>query len=156
MVAGFFLNNQLTDFSFAPKQGDGTPAANAVAPGKRPRSAMSPTIILDKQGRFVAAVGSPGGPAIVAYDLKAVVGFVDWKLPIEQAIALPNMIAAGSVYATEIDKLPAGVAEGLAKKNMKLITGFGAEASGLHGVQAVPGGYRGGADPRREGIAKGF
>jgi gamma-glutamyltranspeptidase/glutathione hydrolase len=156
MVAGFFLNNQLTDFSFEPRQRDGTPAANAVAGGKRPRSAMSPTIILDRQGRFVAAVGSPGGPAIVAYDLKAVVGLIDWKLPMEQAISLPNMIAAGSIYATEIDKLPEGVAEGLAKKNMKLITGFGAEASGLHGVEKIPGGYRGGADPRREGIAKGF
>jgi gamma-glutamyltranspeptidase/glutathione hydrolase len=156
MVAGFFLNNQLTDFSFAPQQPDGTPAANAVAPGKRPRSAMSPTIILDKNGRFVSAVGSPGGPAIVAYDLKAVVGMVDWKLPVEQAIQLPNMIAAGSIYATEPEKLPPAVKDGLAAKNVKLTSGFGAEASGLHGIETIPGGYRGGADPRREGIAKGF
>jgi len=156
MVGGFFLNNQLTDFSFAPKQSDGTPAANAVAPGKRPRSAMSPTIILDKAGNFVAAVGSPGGPAIVAYDLKAVVALVDWKLDIQQAVELPNMIAAGSVYATEPAKFAPGVAEALAAKGMKLSGGFGAEASGLHGVQKVPGGYKGAADPRREGTSRGF
>ena len=156
MVAGFFLNNQLTDFSFTPKQPDGSPAANAVAPRKRPRSAMSPTIILDRQGGFVAAVGSPGGPAIVAYDLKAVVGMVDWKLPLQQAIELPNMIAAGNIYATEPEKFPPSVVEALAAKGMKLISGFGAEASGLHGIEKVPGGLRGAADPRREGVSKGY
>jgi len=156
MVGGFFLNNQLTDFSFSPKQADNTPAANAVAPRKRPRSAMSPTIILDRQGRLFAAVGSPGGPAIVAYDLKAVVALIDWKLPMQEAIALPNMIAAGTIYATEPDKLAPGVAQGLTAKGMKLISGFGAESSGLHGVQVVPGGLRGAADPRREGTSKGY
>ena len=156
MVAGFFLNNQLTDFSFQPKQSDGAPAANAVAAGKRPRSAMSPTIILDRQGRFVAAVGSPGGPAIVAYDLKAVVGMVDWKLTLQQAIELPNMIAAANFYATEPEKYPPAVVAGLAAKGVKLSSGFGAEASGLHGIEKVPGGLRGAADPRREGISKGY
>jgi gamma-glutamyltranspeptidase/glutathione hydrolase len=81
MVDGFFLNNQLTDFSFAPTERDGAPAANAVAGGKRPRSSMAPAIVLDKQHRFVAAVGSPGGPSIIAYNLKALVGMLDWKLP---------------------------------------------------------------------------
>ena len=156
MVGGFFLNNQLTDFSFSPKQSDATPAANAVGPRKRPRSAMSPTIILDKQGKFIAAIGSPGGPAILAYDLKAVVALVDWKLPIQEAVALPNMIAAGTIYATEPDKFAPGVVQALAAKGMKLISGFGAEASGLHGVQKVPGGLRGAADPRREGTSRGY
>jgi gamma-glutamyltranspeptidase / glutathione hydrolase len=156
MVEGFFLNNQLTDFSFQPRQSDGAPAANAVAPRKRPRSAMSPTIILDRQGRFVAAVGSPGGPAIVAYDLKAVVGLIDWKLTLQQAIELPNMIAAGNFYATEPAKFAPAVVEALAAKGMKLTGGFGAEASGLHGIEKVPGGLRGAADPRREGVSKGY
>ncbi|HKR89650.1 MAG TPA: gamma-glutamyltransferase family protein, partial [Phenylobacterium sp.] len=80
MVHGFFLNNQLTDFSFEPKDRDGAPAANAVAGGKRPRSSMAPAIVLDANRRFVAAVGSPGGPAILAYNLKALVGMLDWKL----------------------------------------------------------------------------
>src|SRR5207302_1253756 len=60
MVDGFFLNNQLTDFSFSPKEADGVPSANAVGPRKRPRSTMSPVIVLDRQGRLVAALGSPG------------------------------------------------------------------------------------------------
>ena len=70
MVDGFFLNNQLTDFSFAPFTADAMPAANAVAAGKRPRSAMSPMIVLDRQGRFIGAAGSAGGPAIIAYVVK--------------------------------------------------------------------------------------
>jgi gamma-glutamyltranspeptidase/glutathione hydrolase len=156
MARGFFLNNQLTDFSFSPRDPDGAPAANAVAPGKRPRSAMSPTIVLDREGRFVAAAGSPGGPAIVAYDLKTLVGMLDWKLTPQAAVELPNLIARGAVYDAGIGKFPPGVVEGLAARGVTLTQGAGAEGSGLHAVQAVPGGYLGGADPRREGVAKGF
>jgi len=156
MVGGFFLNNQLTDFSFSPNDPDGAPAANAVAPGKRPRSAMSPTIVLDRQGRFIAAMGSPGGPAIIAYDLKALVAMLAWKLPVQQAIDLPNLIARKDVYDAEIGKFAPGVVEGLAARGVHLISGAGAEASGLHGIETVPEGLRGGADPRREGVARGF
>jgi gamma-glutamyltranspeptidase/glutathione hydrolase len=156
MVGGFFLNNQLTDFSFSPKDPDGAPAANAVAPGKRPRSAMSPTIVLDRQGRFVAAIGSPGGPGIIAYTLKTLVGVLDWKLPMQEAIALPNLIARGDVYDAEVAKFAPGVVEGLAARGVHLITGTGAEGSGLHGIEQTPDGLRGGADPRREGVARGF
>jgi gamma-glutamyltranspeptidase/glutathione hydrolase len=156
MVDGFFLNNQLTDFAFAPVDATGAPVANAVAPGKRPRSAMSPTIVLDQGGRFKAAVGSPGGPAIIAYDLKALIALLDWKLDPQTAVDLPNLIARGAVYDAEIDKFAPGVVEGLAARGVRLTQGAGAEGSGLHAIEAVPGGYRGGADSRREGVAKGF
>ena len=156
MVGGFFLNNQLTDFSFSPKDASGAPAANAVAPGKRPRSAMSPTIVLDHQGNFVAAIGSPGGPGIIAYDLKALVGMIDWKLPIQRAIDLPNLIARGDTYSSEPAKFAPGVVQGLSERGISLSERGGAEDSGLHGVERVKGGLRGGADPRREGVALGY
>jgi gamma-glutamyltranspeptidase/glutathione hydrolase len=153
MVHGFFLNNQLTDFSFSPKDASGAPVANAVAPGKRPRSSMAPAVVLDRNRGFVAAVGSPGGPAILAYNLKALVGVLDWKLSMQEAINLPNLIASGTFYGAETDKFPPGVVEGLAAKGVILRSGAGAEGSGLHGVEATAQGLRGGADPRREGVA---
>ncbi len=155
MVHGFVLNNQLTDFSFAPKDADGAPAANAVAPGKRPRSSMSPAIVLDREGRLVAAVGSPGGNAILAYNLKALVGVIDWKLPMQAAVALPNVIARGSQVGGEVGKLTPAVVEGLAARGFVLREGQG-EGSGLHGVLVTGGRLTGGADPRREGQARGF
>jgi gamma-glutamyltranspeptidase/glutathione hydrolase len=155
MVDGFFLNNQLTDFSFSPKDPDGAPAANAVGPGKRPRSSMAPNIFLDRHGDFYAAVGSPGGNAIPSYVLKAIVGFVDWKLPMQQALDLPNLIARGPVFSSEPDRFAPGVVQGLAAKGVTL-RGGGAEGSGLHGIMKVKGGYEGGADDRREGVAVGY
>ena len=155
MVDGFFINNQLTDFAHDPIGADGAPAANAVAPGKRPRSAMSPVIVLDRKGRFVAALGSPGGPAILAYNVKALVGVLDWRLTMQQAFALPNVVARGNQYSAETELLGPAVTAALAARGMRFSTGFG-ENSGLHGIKAVPGGWQGGADPRREGVALGF
>ena len=154
MVDGFFINNQLTDFAHDPKDADGAISANAVAPGKRPRSAMSPVIVL-KNGRFFAALGSPGGPAILAYNVKALVGVLDWHLTMQQAFALPNVVAHGAQYSAETDLLGPTVTAALAGRGMHFSTGFG-ENSGLHGIKAVPGGWEGGADPRREGVAEGF
>ena len=151
MVDGFVLNNQLTDFSFQPTDSQGRPAANAVAPGKRPRSAMTPVIVLDRQGRFVAALGSPGGPAILAYDLKALVGVLDWKLSMQRAIALPNLIAIGDRFAGETGKFAPAVVKGLADRGVAFTEGRG-ENSGLHGVMVRDGVLQGGADPRREGV----
>jgi gamma-glutamyltranspeptidase/glutathione hydrolase len=156
MVHGFFLNNQLTDFSFSPKDPDGAPAANAVAGGKRPRSSMAPAVVLDKQGRLVEVVGSPGGPSILAFNLKALVATLDWKFPMQQALALPNLIAAGNFYASEPEKFPPGVVDQLAAKGVKVQGGPFGEGSGLHGIEVTPNGLRGGADPRREGVAKGY
>jgi gamma-glutamyltranspeptidase/glutathione hydrolase len=155
MVEGFFLNNQLTDFSFSPVNGQGEPVANAVASDKRPRSAMAPVIVMDRQGRFVAALGSPGGPAILAYNLKALVGVLDWKLSMQDAFALPNLVARGANFNAEADKFAPGVVDALAARGVHLVKGFG-ENSGLHGIAAVDGGLQGGADPRREGVARGF
>ena len=156
MVAGFFLNNQLTDFSFSPLNRDGTAAANAPAPGKRPRSSMSPTVVLDRKAGFVAAMGSPGGSSILAYNLKALIGVLDWKLPMQEVAALPNLVSRGEIYSAEVQFLPPEVVEQLAAKGVVLKPAGLGEASGVHGIVKRKGGYEGGADPRREGVARGY
>jgi len=153
MVGGFFLNNQLTDFSFSPRQPDGTPAANALAPGKRPRSSMAPVIVLGRDGRFVAALGSPGGAAILAYNLKGLVGLLAWHLPPQVVAGLPNLVAHGQSFTA--DPFPPELSAGLAARGLPLDSSKG-EASGLQIVLRRPNGYEGGADPRREGVARGF
>ncbi len=155
MTHGFVLNNQLTDFSFSPSEPDGAPAANAVAAGKRPRSSMAPVIVFDRRGRFVAALGSPGGTSILAYNLKALVGILDWKLPASQALALPNLVPRGAVFTSEAAKFAPGVVEALAARGVHIVPGYN-EESGLHAVVARPGGLEGAADPRREGVAIGY
>jgi len=149
-VDGFFLNNQLTDFSFRAVE-DGRPVANAAAPGKRPRSSMSPVLVLDNQGHFLAALGSPGGSAILAYDAKTLVGLLDWGLTMQQAIELPNLYARGNDFFGEVAKFPPDVLAALAERGVVVKSGRG-EESGLHGVVVRTGGaLEGGADPRREG-----
>ena len=152
-VDGFMLNNQLTDFSYRPEV-DGVPVANAVAGGKRPRSSMAPVIVLDQSGRLVAALGSPGGSAILAYNAKTLVGLLAWKLPLQQAIDLPNVIARGDEYFGEAAKLAPDVLEELAARGVIVKPGRG-EESGLHGlVINADGTASGAADPRREGVWK--
>jgi gamma-glutamyltranspeptidase/glutathione hydrolase len=151
IVDGMFLNNQMTDFSFMPTDAQGRPAANAVAAGKRPRSSMAPMILVTADRRFAGAIGSPGGNAILAYVGKAVVGVIDWEVPMAEAIALPNLIARGSSFAGEAPRFPAGVLEGLRARGVEVRPGQG-EDSGLHGVFLRRGVLEGGADPRREGV----
>lgn len=157
MVGGFILNNQLTDFSFDSRDKDG-PIANRVEPGKRPRSAMSPTIVFDKKtGKLVLAVGSPGGPAIINYVAKVLVGTLDWGLNVQQAISLPNFGSRNGPTDLEAGRFPSATIEALKAKGHKVRVVE--QNSGLHGVQrisvhGVPLWY-GGADPRREGVAKG-
>jgi gamma-glutamyltranspeptidase/glutathione hydrolase len=156
MVDGFFLNNQLTDFSFAPLERDGAPAANAVGARKRPRSAMSPVIVLDRQNQFVAATGSAGGPAIIAYVLKTLIGVLEWQLPMQAAIALPNLVTRGAGFASETDRFDPGMLEKLDALGFDLRPGQ-FEESGLQGVRVRGDGtLEGGVDPRREGVALGY
>jgi len=158
MAAGFFLNNQLTDFSFSPTRTDGGPAANAVAAGKRPRSSMSPIIVLDRQGRLVGAFGSPGGPSILAYNTKALLAVLDWNMPVAEAFALPNLVARGDGFGADTDRFSPALRDGLAANGIVLRPNA-SENSGLHGGiwRQRPDGqwaWDGGADDRREGVAR--
>ena len=152
-VGGFVLNNQLTDFAFAPTEA-GRPVANAVQGGKRPRSSMAPIIVLDHDGNFVAALGSPGGSAILDYNAKTLVGLLAWKLSLAQAIELPNLIARGDTYSGEMGKFSPALLAGLRERGMEVNTGR-AENSGLHAMlRHADGTYEGAADSRREGVAR--
>jgi gamma-glutamyltranspeptidase/glutathione hydrolase len=152
MVEGYFLNNQLTDFSFAPTTSRGLPAANAVAGRKRPRSSMAPVIVFDAQGKFLAALGSPGGSAILAYNLKSIVGTFDWGLSMQDAFNLPNVIARGNLALGELDGFDPVLLSGLRDQGVELLQPRG-EQSGLHGLMLLPDGrLSGAADKRREGV----
>jgi gamma-glutamyltranspeptidase / glutathione hydrolase len=146
MVRGFLLNNQLTDFDFLP----GGP--NEPGPGKRPRSSMAPTLVL-RGDDLRLVVGSPGGSAIINYVAKTLVGVLDWQLDIQAAIELPNFGSRNGPLEIEAGSSLAPLAKPLAARGhvVELLT----LTSGAHGVERVPGGWRGGADPRREGVAKG-
>ena len=151
MVDGFFLNNQLTDFSFSPFDANGLPVANSVAPGKRPRSSMTPLILTTKDGRFAGAIGSAGGSAILAYVGKSLVAAVDWGLPMQAAIAAPNLVARGKNFSGEVTKFTPAILAELAARGIVLKPGQG-EGSGVHGVLIRDGRIDGGYDPRREGV----
>jgi gamma-glutamyltranspeptidase/glutathione hydrolase len=151
MVDGFFLNNQLTDLSFSPVDAQGRLVANAVAPGKRPRSSMVPSILLTRDGKFAGAIGSAGGNAILAYVAKCLVAAIDWKEPMQQALAEPNLVARGPNFQGEVDKFSPHVLEGLGARGIDLKPGQG-EDSGVTGVLIRNGKIDGGADPRREGV----
>ena len=151
-VGGFLLNNELTDFAFQPVR-DGQPVANRVEPGKRPRSSMAPTMVLDQQGRLVLVLGSPGGSSIIPYVLKPLIAILDWNLDPQAAVDLPNF--ANRNGATELEKgtaleslAPALQAMGHEVKAVEM-------TSGLAVIQVTPEGLQGGADSRREGVALG-
>lgn len=174
MVRGFLLNNQLTDFSFTATDAAGKPIANRVEPGKRPRSSMAPTLVFNAgTGDLEAAIGSPGGSAIIQYTAKSLIGMIDWKLNVQQAINLPNF-GAQTNATTSLEKGSlidtAAIRDGL-KARGHTVAQTDSFTSGLHGVvfngwrddgsagllarNPGAGTYAGGADPRREGIALG-
>lgn len=146
MAAGFLLNNELTDFSFRSHH-DGVPVANRVEPGKRPRSSMAPTIVLDN-GKPVLAIGSPGGSRIIPFVANAIIAHLDWGMDVQQAISLPHRVNRFGIYDMEDEALAEEMrAFGFETKRRDL-------NSGLHAI-SFGDLLRGGADPRREGLALG-
>jgi gamma-glutamyltranspeptidase / glutathione hydrolase len=152
-VGGFFLNNQLTDFSFTPTDANGAAIANAVAAGKRPRSAMSPAFVFANDGTLKLAIGSALGSTIINQVAKTIVGVIDWQLDMQAAISLPNIGSRNG--PTDIEKNTAAEIAVPALKAMGHDVRVSEIPGGLHGVLRVDGGWQGGVDPRREGAARG-
>lgn len=150
VAGGMVLNNELTDFSLTPTRADGAPVANRVEPGKRPRSSMTPTIVFAPDGRPLMAVGSAGGPRIIMHVLKSIVGVVDFELPVDQALALPNLYMAGDGDIIENTQLGRTLAPQLAPFGRTIVT---AElGSKINAALAAPDGrWTGAADPRSVG-----
>ncbi len=155
---GFLLNNQLTDFSFAPRDAQGRPIANRVEPGKRPRSSMAPTLVFDRaSGELLMSTGSPGGALIIHYTAKALLGTLQWGLAPQAAIDLPNFGTLGGPLLLEEDRFPPATVQALRQRGHTVQTP--ALTSGLQALmRGTSDGRRvwlGGADPRREGVVAG-
>jgi len=158
MVKGFLLNNELTDFSFAPTDAQGQPIANRVQPGKRPRSSMAPTLVFDKAtGELLMSGGSPGGAAIIHYTAKTLYGVFNWGLMPQQAINLPNFGSMNGPTLLEEKRFPPATVEALRARGAEV-----REQAMTSGLQAITRGnahgkklWMGGADPRREGVVMG-
>ena len=150
VAGGFFLNNELTDFTFAPEK-DGTPVANRVMGGKRPLSSMAPTIVFDRDGRAVLALGSAGGKRIIMHVTKTLIGVLDFGLPLDQAIALPNIYFGGGQLEVEQDTFLSNMTADLAKfgQNVRALD----LGSKVNGVQYRDGQWSGAADSRSEGTS---
>jgi gamma-glutamyltranspeptidase / glutathione hydrolase len=154
-AAGFLLNNELTDFAFRPVDGRGRPLANALAAGKRPRSSMAPTIVFDETSKPWAALGSPGGSRIILYVVKALVALIDWQLDAQAATALMNFGSRGGPFEIEIDQ-PSAIWHALKMKPYGHRVSADLLTSGTHAIVVRQDGtLEGGADPRREGVARG-
>ena len=152
MVRGFLLNNELTDFNFLPVE-EGAPVANGVAPGKRPRSSMAPFLVFGRDGALDMVVGSPGGSLIINYVAKVLVAALDWGLDVQAAIDLPNFGSRNG--PTEIEKgTPLEGLEGALKALGHDVRAIDM-TSGVQAIRRGRAGWEGGADPRREGVARG-
>ncbi|MEP0960642.1 MAG: gamma-glutamyltransferase [Roseobacter sp.] len=150
MVRGFLLNNELTDFSFRSHR-DGVPIANRVAPGKRPRSSMAPTIVM-KDGAPVLAIGSPGGSRIIGYVAESIIAQFDWGMNVQQAVSVPHAVNRFGKYDVEEGSSAEALIDPLT--DMGFEVGARGLTSGLHAIAIGPM-LQGGADPRREGIVLG-
>ncbi|MDP2075436.1 gamma-glutamyltransferase family protein [Hydrogenophaga sp.] len=151
---GFLLNNELTDFSFAPRDAQGRPVANRVEPGKRPRSSMSPTLVFDKTtGELLMSTGSPGGAFIIHYTAKVLHGVLQWGLSPQAAVDLPNFGTLGGPLVLEQGRFPLATGESLQQRGHTVQQGE--LTSGAQALVRSQGAWLGGADPRREGIVAG-
>jgi gamma-glutamyltranspeptidase/glutathione hydrolase len=151
MVGGYYLNNELTDFSFSPER-DGAPVANRVQPGKRPRSSMAPTLVYDALGRLVLAIGAAGGGTIPVQVAKALVGYLDWGLSAEEAIALPVLYSPGDTIIIEQGSSLEAMIPQLEALGHSSITARGLPLK-ANAVEWIDGAWIGAADPRSEGVA---
>ena len=149
MVHGFLLNNQLTDFSFVPSV-DGRPAINRVEPGKRPRSSMAPTMVFAADGKLKAVLGSAGGPSIINHVARTLVGLLDWKLDVGEAVAMPNFGSRNGPTEIEAGFADRPLVEELQRRGHQVVETT--VPSGLAAIVRTPGGWVGAADPRREGV----
>jgi gamma-glutamyltranspeptidase/glutathione hydrolase len=152
MVRGFLLNNQLTDFSWLP-QADGRTVANRVQPGKRPRSSIAPTAVFDRDARLLLLIGSPGGHSIINYVAEALVGVLDWRLDVQEAVSLPHFGSRNG--PTELERGTPLEVLAPRLREMGHEVRIRDEPSGLHAILRTREGWEGGADPRREGEAIG-
>jgi gamma-glutamyltranspeptidase/glutathione hydrolase len=150
-VAGFLLNNEMTDFA-REVPADGSRLANAITPGRRPRSSMSPSMVFDDSGELVMVTGSPGGNSIPAYVAKTMVGVLDWGLSAQDAVDHPNIVARGEMVRVETKEATGReIAADLRTRGYNVQESEG-ENSGLHIIVINPDGLDGAADKRREGI----
>ena len=152
MVAGFLLNNQLTDFSFRP-EADGKPVANRVQPGKRPRSSMTPLFAFDPDGKLAFVAGSPGGSRIIGYVARSIIGMIDFDLDAQSAVDLQHVTNRNG--GTDIEVGPHAEVWREALEALGHRVTISDLNSGLHIIRIRPDGLEGGADPRREGLAVG-
>ncbi len=150
MAGGFLLNNQLTDFDFVPRNEDGALVANSVAPFKRPRSSMSPTIVFDKNNDPMLVVGSPGGSRIINYTSQAILNYLKFGMSAAEAVAQPHIVARNTgVVEVEVPGVSVAAIDSLQARGYQVREGF--QNSGLHMIAIERGVLIGGADPRREG-----
>ena len=147
MVRGFLLNNELTDFDFTPG------SANQIGPGKRPRSSMAPTMVFNSDKNLVLTIGSPGGSMIINFVARALLARLDWRLDLQAALDAPNFGSRNGPTYLEKGTAHEALRGELEKRNhvVEIIS----MTSGLHAIERFPGGWRGAADSRREGIALG-
>ncbi|NBC88606.1 MAG: gamma-glutamyltransferase, partial [Alphaproteobacteria bacterium] len=146
--AGFYLNNELTDFSLVPEK-DGVAVANRVEGGKRPRSSMAPTIVFDESGEIVLVIGAAGGPTIPVQVARSIIGVVDFGMTADEALGLPLIMAFGETVIIEDDSVLTGMTQELEALGHEQIRTFSPSLK-ANALRRTPGGWESARDPRIE------